>query len=59
MILLAVMLPLDVLVYEHLYVFMSRQAHRHLIYYIPKHALNGLLISPLLETIVPILLRGR
>jgi len=59
MMLLTVMLPLDVLVYEQLDVSVSRQAHRHLIDCIPKRALNGVLIFALLETIVPILLRGR
>ena len=58
MMLLIVMLPLDVLVYEQLDVFVSRQAHRHLIDCIPKCALNNVFISALLETIVPILLRG-
>ena len=59
MMLLTVMLPLDVLVYEQLNVFVSRQAHRHLIDCIPKHALNGVLAFALLETIVRVLLRGR
>ena len=34
----------------------GRKVHGH---YIPKHALNGVLVSALLETIVPALLRGR
>lgn len=38
---------------------MSRQAHRHLIEYIPRGAMNGVFDSALLETIVPTLLRGR
>src|SRR5699024_6928212 len=50
---------LDVLVYEQLDVFMGRQVHGHLIDCIPKRALNGVFVSSLLETIVPILLRGR
>ena len=50
---------LDVVVYEQLDVFVSRQAHRHLIDCIPKHALNYVFVSALLEAIVPILLRGR
>ena len=50
---------LEFLVYKQLDVFVSRQAHRYLIDYIPKRALNGVLVSVLLETIVPILLRGR
>ena len=57
--LLVVMLLLDVLVYEQLDVFLSRQAHRHLIDCIPKRALNGVFISTLLETILPVLLRGK
>lgn len=62
MILLIVMLLLsylDVLFYEQLDVFMGRQVHRHLIDYIPKCALNGVFISAFLETIVPVLLRGK
>lgn len=50
---------LDVLVYEKLDVFVGRQVHRHLIDYIPKCALNSVFVSTLMETIVPILLRGR
>ena len=50
---------LDVLVYEKLDVFVGRQVHRHLTDCIPKCALNSVFISILLETIVPILLRGR
>ena len=50
---------LDVLVYEQLDVFMGRQVHGHLIDCIPKCAMNGVFVSDLLETIVPILLRGR
>lgn len=56
---LVVMLLLDVLVYEQLDVFVSRQAHKHLIDCIPKHALNSVFVSSLLETIVLVLLRGR
>lgn len=59
MMLFSVMLLLDVLVYEQFDVFVSRQSHRHLIDCIPKHALNGVFIFSLLETIVPVLLRGR
>ena len=59
MMLLAMMLSLDVLAYKQLDVFVSRKAHRHLIDCIPKHALNGFLVSNLLETILPVLLRGR
>lgn len=50
---------LDVLIYEQLDVSMGRQVHRHLIDCIPKCALNSVFISSLLETIVPILLRGK
>ncbi len=59
MMLLIVMLLLDVLVHEQLDVLVSRYAHGHLIDYIPKHALNSVFISALLETIVPVLMRGR
>jgi len=59
MMLLVVMLLLDVLVYEQLDGFMSRQAYRHLIAYNPKRALIGVHISALLESIVPVLLRDR
>ena len=59
MMLLVVMLMLDVLSHEQLNVFMIRKAHGRLIDYIPKHALNGIFISALLEAIVPVLLRGR
>lgn len=61
MTLLVVMLLLSylyVLVHKQLDVFMGRQVHRHLIDYIPKCATNGVFVSSLLETIVPILLRG-
>ena len=59
MMLLAVMLPLDVLVYKQLDVFMGRQVHGHLIDCIPKCALNSVFVFVLLETIVPVLVRGR
>ena len=62
MMLLTVMLLLsypDVLIYEQLDVFVGRQVHGHLIDWISKCALNVVFISTLLETIVPILLRGR
>ena len=50
---------LDVLVYEQLDVFLGKPVHGHLIDYIPKCALNGVFVSTLLKTIVPVLLRGR
>jgi len=59
--LLAVMLLLsylDVLVYKQLDIFVSRQAHRHLIDYISRCALNGVFNSAFLETIVLALMRG-
>ncbi len=59
--LLAMMLLLsylDVLVYEQLDFFVGRQVHRHLIDYILKCALNGVLDSALSETIVLVFLRG-
>lgn len=62
MMLLIVMLLLsylDVLVYEQLDVFVGQQVYKHLINNIPKCALDDVFISPLMETIVPILLRGR
>ena len=43
---------------EQLDIFVSRQAHRHLIEYISRCAMNGVFDSSLLETIVPTLLRG-
>ena len=60
--LVVVILPpsyLDVLFYEQLDVFVGRQVHRHLNDCIPKCALNVVFDSALLETIVPMLLRGR
>ena len=57
--LLVVMMLLDVLVYEQLDVFMGRQVHGHLIDCIQKCALSGLFVSALLETILPVFLRGR
>ena len=62
MVLLAMMLLLsylDVLVYEQLDVFMGRQVHGHLIDCITKCALNGVCVSALLKTIIPVLLRGK
>ena len=59
MMLLVVMLFLNVLVYEQIDIFVSRQAHGHLIDCIPKRVLNNVFISSLLETIVPVMLRGR
>lgn len=62
MLLLTVMLLLayiDVLVYKQLDVFVSRHAHKHLISYMSRYALNGVFDFALLETIVPALLRGR
>lgn len=62
MMLLAVMFLLsyiDVLIYEQPNVFMSRKAHRYLIDCIPKCDLNNVFESTLLETIVPMALRGR
>lgn len=62
MVLLAmILLPFhpDILVHEQLDVFIDRQVHRHLIDYIPKCALNGVFDSALLESIVPMLLRGK
>jgi len=62
MMLLVVMLLLsylDVLIYEQLDVFVGRRVHRNLIDCIPKCALNGVFVFALLETIVPVLLRGR
>lgn len=62
MVMLVVMLMssyLDVLAYEQLDVFVGRQVHIHLIDCIPKCALNGVFDSALLETIVPVLLRGK
>jgi len=50
---------LDVLVYEQLDVFMGSQVRGNLIDYIPKCALNGFFVSTLLETIIPVLLRGK
>jgi len=50
---------LKVLVYEQLDVFMGRKVHRHLINYITKCALNGVFVFALLETIVPVLIRGK
>lgn len=50
---------LDIVVYEQLDAFVGRQVLRHLIECIPKCALNSVFDSTLLETIVPILLRGR
>jgi len=50
---------LDILVYEQLDIFMSRQSYRHLIDCISKCSLNGVFDSTLLETIVPAPLRGR
>ena len=61
-VLLAVMmLPsyLDVLVYEQLDVFVGRNVHRRLIDFIPKCALNGVFKYTLLETMVPMMLRGK
>ena len=58
MMLLAMLLLLDVLVHKQLDVFVSRQAHRHLIDCIPKRALNVVFISALLEAIVLVLLTG-
>lgn len=54
-----VSIHLDIIVHEQLVVFLDRQVHRHLIDYIPSCALNGVLDSALLETIVPFLLGGR
>lgn len=62
MMLLFVMLMLsylDVLVYEQLDIFVSRQAHRHLINCISRSTLNGVFNIALFETIAPALLRGR
>ena len=62
MMMLAMMLLLSylhVLVYEQIDVFVGRQVHRDLIDCIPKCALNDAFLSALLETIVPVLLRGR
>ena len=49
MMMLIVMLLLDVLVYEQIDVFVSKQTHRHLINCISKLALNNVFISALLE----------
>lgn len=52
-------LDLDVFVFEQLDVFVGRKFYRNLIDCIPMCALNGVFESALLETIVPMLLRGR
>ena len=62
MVLLALMLLpsyLDILVYKQLDVFMDRRVHRHLIDCISSCTLNSVFDSTLLESIVPVLLRGR
>ena len=50
---------LDVVFYEQLDIFMSRQAHRNLIVYISRCALNGVFDFALFKTIIHALLRGR
>ena len=50
---------LNVLVYAQLDVFAGRQVHRDLIECIRKCALNGVFDSDLLETIIPVVLRGK
>lgn len=59
MMLFFMMMSLDVVVYEQLDVFVSRQAHIHLIDCIHKRALNSVLVSVILKTIVLVLVRGK